>query len=109
MNMIEEASAGELLDMLRAIREAVSIPHPATAGDGEVYDKILLARVLQVRVMLNLLLEDFAGSADVAWSTGHLREKLAEHPPTGYRLYSELAADPKAFYAKVLGGGHVDG
>jgi hypothetical protein len=40
-------------------------------------------------------------SASVAWQVEYLRDKLAEHPATGYHLHSEMAADPKAFYQKL--------
>lgn len=91
----------ELWGMLRAIREAVSIPHAATEGDAKVHDKILLLRVLQVQVTLDGIFEDLqkCRRLDVPWSTSYLREQLAKHPAEGYRLYSELVADPKEFYA----------
>jgi len=31
--------------------------------------------------------------ADVAWSTAYLRERLAEHPATGYKTWVERVAE----------------
>jgi hypothetical protein len=49
-------SRDDLLDALRAVCEALDIPHPATAGDGETHDRILKERVMHVVVMLRSVL-----------------------------------------------------
>jgi hypothetical protein len=90
-----EPSRDELLDALRAVHEAIAIPHPATAGDGEVYDRILGERLRHVRVMLDSVLSgDSYGGA--AWGVAYLRERLAEHPASGYKTFNERAAELKA-------------
>jgi hypothetical protein len=86
----------ELLDALRAVREAIDIPHPATVGDGETYDRILKERVLHVVVMLgNIVPADGRPcAADVIpWSVEYLRARLAEHPASGYRTWAEHVAE----------------
>jgi hypothetical protein len=73
----------EAIELLRAIREAVVIPYPATVGDGEVHDRILLERIGHVRTALKSALDGTLISG-WAWMTDYLRERLAEHPPVGY-------------------------
>ena len=87
---------GDLLDALRAIREALDIPHPATVGDGEIHDAILKERVLHTVVMLgNIFPADGRPcAADVVpWSVEYLRARLAEHPAEGYRTWAEHMAE----------------
>lgn len=69
-------------DLLRAVLEALDIPHPATTGDAEVHDRLLADRVIHTVVALRGVLED---GDDPGWSADYLRARLAEHPPTGYR------------------------
>lgn len=77
-----EPTAGELRQLLAAVLEALDIPSPATIGDGEVYDRILLNRVLDARVALDGVLRR---GDDPGWSADYLRARLAEKPATGYR------------------------
>ncbi|MFI5883398.1 hypothetical protein [Streptomyces sp. NPDC051554] len=77
-----EPTAGELRQLLAAVLEALDIPSPATIGDGEVYDRILLDRVLDARVALAGVLRR---GDDPGWSADYLRVRLAEKPATGYR------------------------
>ncbi|WP_046503127.1 hypothetical protein [Streptomyces odonnellii] len=72
-------------DLLAAVLEALDIPAPATIGDGEVYDRLLNQRVSHARIALRDALED--GPLGIEWTTEYLRERLAEHPPTGYRAW----------------------
>ena len=91
-----ESAREELLDALRAVREAIDIPHPATVGDGETYDRILKERALHVVVMLqNIVPGDGSRcAADVIpWSVEYLRARLAEHPAEGYKTWAEHAAE----------------
>ena len=86
----------ELLDALRAVREAIDIPHPATVGDGETYDRILKERVLHAVIMLQNIVRDDGRprSADVIpWSIEYLRARLAEHPAEGYKTWDERVAE----------------
>ena len=88
----------ELLDALRAVREAIDIPHPATVGDGEIHDRILKERVLHATVMLQNIIpgDGRPCAADVIpWSVEYLRARLAEHPASGYRTWAERAAELK--------------
>jgi len=77
-----EPSAAELRQLLAVVLEALDIPSPATIGDGEVYDRILLDRVLDARVALGGVLRR---GDDPGWSADYLRARLAEKPATGYR------------------------
>lgn len=78
----QEANAGELRSLLAAVLAALDIPHPATVGDSEQYHEILAERAMHARIALDGVLR---GGDDPAWSTEYLRERLSEHPPTGYR------------------------
>lgn len=127
MAAIGEASHGELLDVLRVIQQALAVPFAATEGDERIRRGIVDRRTDQVRGMLDALLGEVpemmtqprearpAWADSVAWETRYLWERLTDHPATGYRLYRDLAKDPKAFYEglaadrEVIGGGHVDG
>ena len=95
---------GQLLDGLRAILEAIDIPHGATMGDQETRDKILLDRVGHVVVMLRSLLDDDTRH-DWAWSAAYLRERLAEHPAEGFKTWDDRAAEIEAARAATLCGG----
>ena len=86
------APDSELRTLLQATLEAIAIPHPATVGDGEVYDRVLAERVMHVRVALENVLED---NQDPGWSADYLRARLLEHPPTGYRA-AGTPRDPEA-------------
>ena len=91
-----EPAREELLEALRAVREAIDIPHPATVGDGETYDRILKERVRHAVIMLqNIVPSDGRRcAADVIpWSVEHLRARLAEHPATGYKTWAERVAE----------------
>ncbi|AGP56168.1 hypothetical protein [Streptomyces rapamycinicus] len=73
-------------DLLRAILEALDIPHPATVGDSEVHARVLADRVMHTVVALHGVLDEgVTRHLGIEWTTAHLRERLAEHPPTGYR------------------------
>ena len=87
-----ESSREELLDALDAVREAIAVPHPATVGDGEIRDRILAERVMHARVMLEAIFAG-EGGGGVAWHVAYLRERLAEHPATGYRTWDEAVAE----------------
>ncbi|MFM9656723.1 hypothetical protein [Streptomyces scabiei] len=80
-----------LRDLLAAVLEALDIPYPATVGDGETYDRILIERVGHAKIALQGVLVDDA-PLGVDWTTAYLRERLAEHPPTGYTTYDQARA-----------------
>jgi len=79
-------SPDELRSLLAAVHEALAIPHPATIGDGEVYDRVLAARVMHARIALESVL---VRADDPGYSADYLRARLAEHPPAGYRAFGE--------------------
>ena len=97
-----QATAGATdLDALALIAEALDIPYAACAGDEAIRAKILDARILDTVIMLRSWLQDRAagtfGDDHFAWRLGYLRERLAEHPATGYRTdYAEVLADWRA-------------
>lgn len=72
-------------DLLAAVLEALDIPHPATVGDTEVHDRILNDRVMHAVIALRSALEEHPLGID--WTVQYLRERLGEHPPTGYQHY----------------------
>ncbi len=69
--------------LLAAVLEALDIPHPATVGDDEVYGRIRNDRATHAVVALRSVLDD-KPLMDIAWTAAYLRERLTEHPPTGY-------------------------
>lgn len=80
-------------DALVAVREALDIPHAATAGDEEIRQRIFDRRLIQVTTMLRFVLDE--DDADVAWHVAYMRGEVAKFPATGYRTWEE-AADERA-------------
>lgn len=87
----EPESPGVASDALAAVLEAIDIEHAATAGGQEIRDKILVERAGHAVVMLRSILG--GGSFDVPWSVGYLRDRLAEHPASGYLTWAERRAE----------------
>ncbi|WP_327587076.1 hypothetical protein OHA25_08695 [Nonomuraea sp. NBC_00507] len=77
------AEAEQLLDALRAVREALDIPHAATVGGDEVRDQVLLARQTHAMLMIERLV-DGKPHWGIGQEVSFLRERLAENPATGY-------------------------
>ncbi|MFI8303703.1 hypothetical protein ACIF80_09660 [Streptomyces sp. NPDC085927] len=73
----------DVRELLAAVLEAIDLPHPATTGGAEVHDRLLSARVVHARIALRNLLDDVPDLGP-AWTAKYLRERLAEHPVTGY-------------------------
>lgn len=82
----------QLLDALTVVRQALDIPYAATVGDDETRAKILDQRLGYTVAMLQGIL-DRDPIADIPWSVAYLREKLAEHPATGYKTWQERLAE----------------
>jgi hypothetical protein len=74
-------------DALQAVREALNIPHGATTGDEATRAGILENRVRHTLVMLETVLD--SPRPDIEWSVAYLRDRLAEHPATGYQTWAE--------------------
>jgi hypothetical protein len=84
----------QLLDALKAVREAIGIPHGATVGDQETRDKILLERAGHATVFLDDIFERLGrADVDVPWSVEYLRARLAKHPATGYKTWQQHVAE----------------
>jgi hypothetical protein len=77
-----ETAGSWLLDALRAVHEALAIPHAATVGGAEIRQRILGERALETVVVLDVLLGQ--RPYDPQSTVNYLRERLAEHPPVGY-------------------------
>jgi hypothetical protein len=89
-------AAGRLAtDALAAVLEALNIPHPATVSDEQVRDEILAVRVMHTVVFLEALARDREIGLDPARSLAYFRDKLAEHPATGYRTWHEAVAEAR--------------
>ena len=69
--------------LLAAVLEALDIPLPATEGDVELYDQILIERVGHAATSLRAAVHNPA--ADYGWEADYLRARLAEIPATGYQ------------------------
>jgi hypothetical protein len=91
----QQPDAADLLAALAAVREALDIPHAATVGDDEIPAKILDERLGHTVAMLAGIL-DRDPVADIPWSAGYLRERLAEHPAEGYKTWAERVAELEA-------------
>lgn len=76
--------------MLRAVRDALDIPHAATFGHDETRTEILQQRVTHAVIALAAVLDD--PSVDVEWTTAYLRGRLAEHPAAGYVTHDQADA-----------------
>jgi hypothetical protein len=70
-------------DLLAALLEAIDLPHPATTGGTAAHDRLLATRVVHARITLRNVL-DAGPDMGPAWYARYLRERLAEHPITGY-------------------------
>ena len=79
-------------DLLAAVLEALDIPHPATEGGAEVYDRIRGERATHVAVALRSILDD-KPLMGIDWTTAYLREQLAKHPATGYVTVAQAHAE----------------
>jgi hypothetical protein len=97
--MLNDTDAREAL---KAVREAIDIPHGATVKDQEIPDRILIERAGHVVAMLAGIFGEDA-TIDVPWSVAYLRARLAEHPAVGYKTWGERAAELDA--AKARQGG----
>jgi hypothetical protein len=93
-NKMPDPDPGELRNALEAVREALDIPHAATVGDEETRTAILLERVRHTVVMLGSVLRE--DPVHLPWHVAYLRDRLAEHPDTGYRTWDEAMADLRA-------------
>ncbi|MEU3203549.1 hypothetical protein ABZ702_06630 [Streptomyces cyaneofuscatus] len=88
--MSEQLPAADLRALLDAVLDAIDIPHPATIGDTEAYQVALDRRAaLAVTTARAALAEN---PDDIGWNADHLRRRLAEHPPTGYRSTQDAEA-----------------
>ncbi|MCO6010535.1 hypothetical protein NE236_36815 [Actinoallomurus purpureus] len=74
-------------DALTAVRDALDIPYPRTAGDEEIYKEILDRRLMQALVTLRSILD--RDDADVAWHVEYLRAKLVEMPAESYQRWAD--------------------
>ncbi|HEU5418122.1 MAG TPA: hypothetical protein VFV41_10565 [Streptosporangiaceae bacterium] len=79
-------------EALRAVLEALDIPHAATTGDQATRDAILTERAGHAAVMLRGILGADPWP-DVPWSVAYLRGQLAKHPAAGYRTWAERMAE----------------
>lgn len=72
--------------LLAAVLEAIDIPHPATYGHQSAHDRLLNDRVMYARLALRSTLGDAELGAVMgpAWDARYLRDRLAQHPVTGY-------------------------
>jgi hypothetical protein len=77
----------ELRNLLAVVLEALDIPAPATVGDETAHDRTLSERVTHAKIALRNALEENGGPLGIEWTTAYLRERLTEHPPTGYRAW----------------------
>lgn len=95
-----EARFGEIVtpdqtrELLEALLEAIAIPFPETEGDAAAHDAVLLERVSHARTALSGVLKR---GDEPGWSASYLRERLAEHPTTGYNTAAALGECHRRF------------
>lgn len=77
-----EAERDALSGLLAVIAEALDIPAAATADDTQKRAAIVAERVQQTVVALRSV----EVHHDIDWIADHLRQRLADHPPTGYEI-----------------------
>lgn len=98
----------DVRDLLTAVLEAIDIPRPATVGGDEPHNRLLNARAMHAKIALQNLLDD-GPDLGPAWSAKYLRERLAEHPVTGYvtadQAHAALAAGKSWSEAVTLPAG----
>ncbi|MGW0933639.1 hypothetical protein [Streptomyces sp. NPDC002666] len=80
----------DIRTLLEAVLEAIDIPHPATVGDTDGYQVALDRRASLAIIIARAALAD--APADIGWNADYLRQKLAEHPATGYRHHKDTEA-----------------
>jgi hypothetical protein len=81
-----------LYGLLAAVLEALDIPAPATVGGADAYRQALEDRAMHARVALENVLVDDGTQLGIEWETEYLRERLAEHSPTGYTSSEQARA-----------------
>lgn len=91
MSNTPELDVSTAADALAAVLEALDIPNAATVGGQEIRDKILVERAGHARLMLQTVLGQ--DTHDPQWAMAYLRERLAEHPATGYKTWDERMAE----------------
>ena len=93
--MPDRTLAEPVRDLLAAVLAALDIPAPATVGDTEAHDRVLNDRAMHAKIAIRSALND-KPLMPIEWTTQYLRERLAEHPPTGYvtsdQAHAALAA-----------------
>ena len=97
------------------VREAIGIPHAATAVDAEIRREILYQRLLHTVAFLDHILGAHAGdypAAGIPQAVAWLRHQLARHPARGYKTWDELKTElqqPPAFRPRQAGAGARSG
>lgn len=81
--MQDRTPDGPVRELLAAVLEALNIPTPATVGGQDAHDRVLNDRAMHAKIALRDVLNEGA-PLGIEWTTQYLRERLAEHPPTGY-------------------------
>ncbi|MFD7064411.1 hypothetical protein [Streptomyces sp. NPDC059906] len=100
-------SAGAVRELLAAVLDALDIPAPATVGGSAAHDRVLNDRAMHARNALRDVLD--GAPLGVGWTTRYLRDRLGDHPPTGYvttaQAHAALAAGKSWSEAVAVDGG----
>lgn len=86
-------AADELMDLLRAVHEALDLPHAASLDGEKTRDEILRRRLMYVDSVLSCVLDDYIHLAAIA---RFLRDRTAEYPAAGYVTQEQAMAEVKA-------------
>ncbi|MEU8277404.1 hypothetical protein ACFYOK_29585 [Microbispora bryophytorum] len=89
-------AADDLLDLLRAVREALDLPHAASLDGDKTRDEILGRRLLSVGSVLSCVLDDGVPADYLSVTARFLRDQTAKHPATGYVTHEQAMAEVKA-------------
>ncbi|WOI58627.1 hypothetical protein [Streptomyces fradiae] len=85
-NQKPEPTADELRALLAVVRDALSLPHPATFADAEIRARLLVTRAMYAEVVIDQAL---AHGDDTQWAADYLQARIADYPANAYRHLGE--------------------
>jgi hypothetical protein len=91
--MTSPADRDGLAAALALVKEALDIPHGATAEDQAIRNEILTDRAVHAVMALTMI---FELGVDVPEAIAYLREQLADCPPAGYKTWPDLMDELRA-------------
>jgi hypothetical protein len=87
--------SAETRDVIETVHAAIAIPYAATTAHERTRAEILGHRLLATTVALQSIL-DRDNTDELPGILQHLRDRLAEHPATGYVTWEQATARTEA-------------